>query len=222
MRLRPADEELIAAARAVSDRVVVAVMAGSAVVMPWLESVPAALMVWYPGSEGGHAFADVLLGHVEPGGRLPFAIPRAESDLVDFHADADVATYGLLHGQWHLDATGTEAHLPFGFGLGYTDFALDGARLDGDGIFATVTNSGPRAGATVVQVYGGVPDSAYERPQKRLMGFAKVRLDAGAEATVEVPVDRSLLDMRIDGGRLREDLPVEWAIGFDAASTRPI
>ena len=222
LRLHPADEDLIAAARALSDRVVVAVMAGGAVVMPWLDTVAATLMVWYPGSEGGHAFADVLTGRVEPGGRLPFAVPRATSDLVDFDPDAEMATYGLLHGQWHLDASGTEAHLPFGFGLGYTDFTLADARLVGDRVVVMVANSGRRPGATVVQVYGGVPDSAYERPQKRLMGFAKVRLDAGAEATVEVPVDRSLLDMRIDGGRLREDLPVEWAIGFDAASTRPI
>ena len=222
LRLHPADEDLIAAARAVSDRVVVAVMAGGAVVMPWLDTVAATLMVWYPGSEGGHAFADVLTGRAEPGGRLPFAVPRAISDLVDFDPDAEMATYGLLHGQWHLDASGTEAHLPFGHGLGYTDFTLADARLDGDRVVVMVANSGRRPGATVVQVYGGVPDSAYERPQKRLMGFAKVRLDAGAEATVEVPVDQLLLDMRIDGGRLREDLPVEWSIGFDAASTRPI
>ena len=222
LRLHQADEQLIAAARAVSDRVVVAVMAGGAVVMPWLDTVAATLLVWYPGSEGGHAFADVLLGRAEPGGRLPFAVPRATSDLVDFDPDAELATYGLLHGQWHLDATGTAAHLPFGHGLGYTDFTLADARLVGDRAVVTVANTGRRAGAAVVQVYGGVPGSAYERPQKRLAGFAKVRLGAGAEGTVEVPIDRSLLDMRIDGGWLREDLPVEWSIGFDAASTRPI
>ena len=99
LRLHPADEQLIAEVRAVNDRVVVAVMAGGAVVMPWLEDVPAVLMVWYPGSEGGNAFADVLLGHAEPGGRLPFAVPRAESDLVSFDAGAAAAAYGLLHGR---------------------------------------------------------------------------------------------------------------------------
>ena len=91
LRLHPADEQLIAAAAAVCGRVVVAVMAGSAVVMPWLDTVDAALMVWYPGSEGGHALADVLFGHAEPGGRLPFAIPHEESDLVDFDRDAETA-----------------------------------------------------------------------------------------------------------------------------------
>ena len=222
LRLHPADEDLIAAARAVSDRVVVAVMAGGAVVMPWLESVPAALMVWYPGSEGGHAFADVLTGRVEPGGRLPFAVPRATSDLVDFDPDAEVATYGLLHGQWHLDASGTAAHLPFGHGLGYTDFTLGEARLDGDCAVVTVANTGRCPGATVVQVYGGVPGSAHERPQKRLVGFTKVRLDAGAEATVEVPIHRSLLDVRIDGSWFREDLPIQLAVGLDSTATRPV
>ena len=67
LRLHPDDEQLIADAAAVCDRVVVAVMAGSAVVMPWLDAVSAALMVWYPGSEGGHALADVLFGRIEPG-----------------------------------------------------------------------------------------------------------------------------------------------------------
>ena len=131
LRLHPDDEQLISDAAAACDRVVVAVMAGSAVVMPWLESVPAALMVWYPGSEGGHALADVLLGHAEPGGRLPFAVPRDESDIVGFDRDATSAVYGVLHGQWHLDAEGTTAHLPFGHGLGYSTLDIGDARPDG-------------------------------------------------------------------------------------------
>ena len=222
LRLHPADEELIAAAAAANDRVVVAVMAGSAVVVPWLEDISAALMVWYPGSEGGNAFADVLLGTAEPGGRLPFAVPHDEADLVEFDKDAETAVYGLLHGQWHLDANGVAPHLPFGHGLGYTEFELGEARLDGDRVVASVTNTGSRAGATVVQVYGGVPGSAYERAAKRLVGFAKVRLDAGAEAEVAVPINRSLLDVRVDGAWVTEDRPVHLSVGFDAASARAI
>ena len=57
----------------------------------------------------------MLLGAAEPGGRLPFAVPHDEADLVDFDKDAAEFTYGLLHGQWHLDATGVAPHLPFGF-----------------------------------------------------------------------------------------------------------
>ena len=222
LRLHPDDEQLIAATAEVCDRVVVAVMAGSAVVMPWLDTVDAALMVWYPGSEGGHALADVLFGRAEPGGRLPFAVPRDESDLVDFDRDAETAVYGLLHGQWHLDASGTAAHLPFGHGLGYTTFELGEARVEGDEVVAAVTNTGKRPGSTVVQVFGSVPGSAYERPSKRLVGFTKVRLGTGERTDVAIPVDRSLLDLRIGGAWRREDLAVEYAIGFDAATARPI
>ena len=222
LRLHSDDEQLIADAAAACDRVVVAVMAGSAVVMPWLESVPAALMVWYPGSEGGHALADALFGRAEPTGRLPFAIPRDESDLVDFDRDAATAVYGLLHGQWHLDAHGTSAHLPFGHGLGYTTFQIEQARLEGDQAIVTVANTGTRSGSTVVQAYGRVAGSAHERPTKRLVGFAKVRLDGAESTEAAIPVDRSLLDLRIGGAWLREDLPVEYAIGLDAATARPI
>ena len=73
-----------------------------------------------------------------------------------------------------------------------------------------------------MQVYGSVPGSAHQRPTKRLVGFTKVRLDAGESTEAAIPVDRSLLDVRIDGAWLREDLPVEYAIGFDAATARPI
>ena len=222
LRLHPEDEQMIAAAAEACDRVVVAVMAGSAVVMPWLDTVDAALMVWYPGSEGGHALADVLFGRAEPGGRLPFAIPHEESDLVDFDRDAETAVYGLLHGQWHLDVNDTDAHLPFGHGLGYTSFDLGDAQTAGDDVVAAVTNAGNRPGSTVVQVYGSVPGSTYERPPKRLVGFAKVRLAAGQSTELRIPVDRSQLDLRIDGAWVREDSPVEYSVGFDAATARRI
>ena len=222
LRLRPADEELIAAVRAVNDKVVVAVMAGSAVVVPWLEGVSAALMVWYPGVEGGKAFADVLTGAVEPGGRLPFAVPHDEADLVDFDIDATEVTYGLLHGQWHLDATGVAPQLPFGFGLGYTEIELGAARLDGERVVASVANTGSRAGSAVVQVYGGVPGSAHKRAAKRLVGFTKVRLEAGGESEVAVPINLSVLDVRVGGAWVTEDLPIQLSVGFDAASARLI
>jgi len=193
-------------------------MSGSAVVMPWLEDVSATLLIWYPGMEGGHALADVLLGAAEPGGRLPFAIPRDESQLVHFDRDADRETYGLLHGQWWLDHCGVAAHRPFGFGLGYTRFELGEARIQGDVAAVSVRNMGTRGGSTVVQVYASVPGSAYERPPRRLVGFARVRLGAGESKRLEIAIDRSALDVR-DGGRwVREETPVSYAIGFDAAT----
>ena len=222
LRLHLDDEQLISDAAAACDRVVVAVMAGSAVVMPWLESVPAALMVWYPGSEGGHALADVLLGQAEPGGRLPFAVPRDESDIVGFDRDATSAVYGVLHGQWHLDAEGTTAHLPFGYGLGSSTLDIGDVRPDGDQLVVEVANVGQRRGSTVVQVYASVPGSAHERPPKRLVGFAKVSLDAGERGEARITLNRSQLDLRLNGAWVTEDLPVEYSVGLDASSTRPV
>ncbi len=221
LRLHDADEALIAAAAELSERVVVAIVAGSAVVMPWLDRVPAALMLWYAGVEGGAALADVLCG-AEPGGRLPFAVPRDESDLVRFDRDATAETYELLHGQWYLDANDTPAHLPFGHGLSYATMSLGEAVGDDEVVRVEVANGGDRAGSSVVFLYGSVPDSVYDRPPHRLVGFAKVSLDAGESETVEIVPDVRLLDVRFDGGWHTEDAPVAYHVGFDAASLHPV
>ncbi len=215
LRLPPEDEALIAAAAAVSDRVVVAVMGGSAVVMPWLGDVAATLMLWYPGMEGGHALADVLFG-AEPGGRLPFAIPVDADDLVEFDPDVEQVTYGLLHGQWWLDHNRVEAQRPFGFGLGYTTFELVKADRDGATLRVELKNTGARAGTTVLQVYGSVPDSEYERPPQRLVGFQRVAAGPGAIVSVEIPLDFAQLDVRVDGKWLRESAAPRWCVALHA------
>ena len=218
LRLSAADEILIAAVSALNKRVVVCVMSGSAVVMPWLETVGATLMIWYPGMEGGRALADVLTGVAEPAGRLPFAVPTDEAHLVHFDKDAVAETYGLLHGQWWLDAHNNKAHIPFGFGLGYTNFALVSAQREASGhnVSVTVRNEGIRSGSTVVQVYASVPGSAFERPQQRIVGFAKVQALAGATASVEIPLDLSQLNIRNAGTWLTEDLPVVLSVAQHA------
>lgn len=219
LRLPDDDEALLRGACAASDRVVVCLMGGSAFVMPWLPETAATLLIWYPGMEGGRALADVLLGVHEPGGRLPFAVPHDECDLVDFDPDATQVTYGLLHGQWKLDADGIGAHLPFGFGLGYAAFSVDGARPVDDGsdptdrIAVDVTNLGLRPGSTVVQVYASIPGSAFERPPRRLVGFGKVNAEPGETITADITLDRRQLDVRVDGAWVTEDLDVVLHIG---------
>ena len=221
LRLRSADEALIAAATSVSDSVVVVVMSGSAVVMPWLESTAATLMIWYPGMEGGHALADVLCGAVEPGGRLPFAVPRSEGDLVPFDPDATVVTYDLFHGQWLLDRTGVEAHLPFGWGLGYTTWSLGNASVvraeaAAGQVDLEVANRGTRPGATVVQVFAGRPGSVHDRPARRLVGFTRVTLGPGEAETVRIPFDLATLAVREDGSWVQEPGRYELTVGLHA------
>jgi beta-glucosidase len=199
LRLRADDEVLIADVVARQPRTVVVVMGGSAVVMPWVESVPAVLQLWYPGVEGGTALAGVLAGAVEPGGRLPFCVPAVEDDLVEFDPDATTAVYDLLHGQWHLDAIGRGAMFAFGHGLGYTAFSLADAAIDGDVAVVTVRNTGARDGSTVVFAFAGVPASAWRRPHRRLIGFRRVELPAGATERVRIELDWSMLRLRVDG-----------------------
>ncbi|MGO9197852.1 MAG: beta-glucosidase family protein [Acidimicrobiales bacterium] len=218
LRLHAEDEALIAATLAACTRTVVTVMGGSATVMPWLDAVPAALVVWYPGMQGGSALGDVLSGLSEPGGRLPFAIPRDESHLVPFDPDAETATYDLFHGQWKLDRDGVEAHRPFGFGLGYAtfeileaEFAEAPARSQWTGTLeVAVANTSGRSGATVVQVYGSLPESLYERPERRLVGFRRVEMAAGELSSVRVPYDLASLAVRENGSWVRE--PGTWRL----------
>jgi beta-glucosidase len=205
LELSVADEALIRTVAAANPRTIVAVMSGSAVVMEqWRMRVPAIVQLWYPGMEGGHALADVLLGRAAPGGRLPFAIPTDASHLPSFDPDATAVTYDLWHGQWKLDRDGNAPAFPFGFGLSYTTFALRDAGLDGDGterrVRCTVTNTGARDGSEVVQVYAGLPDSRVERPAWRLVGFARVEVPAGGAGAVEIPISLRTLAVRREGG----------------------
>ena len=236
LRLAAADEALIAAVAAVNANTAVVVMGGSAVVMPWVESVSAVLMIWYPGMEGGHALADVLTGRHEPGGRLPFAVPTDEAHLGDFDPDATEVTYGLFHGQWLLDRDRREAAFPFGSGLTYTTFELADAQVvrsteepATDELLAdepsagwagevavSVRNTGDRAGSTVVQLYGGLPSSRHERPERRLLGFARVALASGEQQRVGIAFTLEALRVRHDGAWHHEPGPYALDIGRQA------
>jgi beta-glucosidase len=168
----------------------VAIQAGSAVVATeWIDAVPAVVQAWYGGCQAGPGLADVLLGTVNPSARLPFSVPLDEADLPPFDRDATSFRYDRWHGWWHLARTGTAPAFPFGFGLSYTTFTLDevDASIDGDVVTVqtTVRNTGDRDGADVVQVYAEVPDP--EAPS-RLVGFARIEVPAGGEATVEIAV----------------------------------
>jgi beta-glucosidase len=202
LRLHDDDVVLIRSVAAANPRTVVAVVAGSAVVVSeWDSSVPALVQSWYSGMEGGHGLADVLLGRVDAGGRLPFSVPVDPSDLPEFDPDATGFTYGSWHGYWHLARHGTAPAYPFGFGLSYTEFTLESASIALAGhavrVGATVRNVGPRPGTDVVQVYATRTGSS--RPE-RLVGFSRLGIGTGESVTAEIEVPISTLAER-DTGR---------------------
>jgi beta-glucosidase len=204
--LRPEDRRLLAAAAAANPRTIAVVVAGSAVLIDrkLREQLGALLLAWYPGMEGGHALADVLLGIVEPGGRLPFVIPEDADQLPYFDPDARAIAYDRWWGYRLLDRAGHTPAYAFGYGLGYTRFAFDSLVVTATdkGLQAElgVTNTGARDGSAVVQVYGGPADPDGGRPRRQLLGFARVELAAGATCRVRVNTSLRPLSRRIGTG----------------------
>jgi beta-glucosidase len=197
LTLHPVEEALIRAVAASNPRTVVAMMGGSAIITEnWRGLVPAILMLWYPGMEGGHAFADILLGKVNPSGRLPCVFAARSEDLPYFDMNAKAITYDLWHGYRKLERDGNAPAFPFGFGLSYTTFAFDHLRLSAASLGARdtltasleVTNRGPVAGDTVVQVYAAAPTSRVERAPKELKAFRRIGLKPGETKTVTVDI----------------------------------
>ena len=201
LHLRPDDVALVRAVAAANPRTVVVLQAGSAVLVEeWLAEVPALVQAWYGGAEAGPGLADVLAGAVEPSGRLPFSVPTTEDDLPVFDAEATSFRYDQWHGWWHLARNGATPRFPFGFGLGYTSFALEDVdvRVEDRAVVArgAVRNTGERSGSDVVQVYADLPDA--DAPS-RLIGFARVTVAPGAAECFEVRAPLERLDRRVSG-----------------------
>lgn len=222
LNLSAADQALIRVAAAANPAAVVVLMGGSAILVEeWHASVPAIVMLWYPGMEGGRALADTLLGRVNPTGRLPFVMPRDAGHLPHFDRDATSITYDLFHGQWLLDRDGHEARYPFGFGLSYGPQAVvkDVAVDVGDvalTVSARLLNESGHVATEVIQVYAGARGSQLERPLWRLAAFARTKAPAGGSATVLLSIPYERLAVRINGAWVVEGGAYEIAVGRHA------
>jgi len=198
--------ELVAAVAQANPKTIVVLQTGGPVEMDWIGSVAALVEAWYPGQEAGNAIADVLTGAVEPSGRLPQTFPARWADNPAHSQDAEVypgfegkVRYeeGIFVGYRHYDRLGLTPLFPFGFGLSYTSFALgdlvvDDSAFEADGtvrVSVTLTNTGARDGAAVVQLYVSDDASSDPRPAKELKAFDKVWLKAGASAAVTLTLD---------------------------------
>jgi beta-glucosidase len=186
---------LLRAVAATGTPVVLLVMNGRPLDLRWAaENVPAILDIWYPGTQGGAAVADVLFGDVAPGGKLPFTWPRTvgQVPLVYSHTIShDPGEQGRRY--WDEESTPL---FPFGYGLSYGRFDYGDLTLDRDRIQAgqtvtvsvTVTNAGERAGDEVVQLYIHQRYGSASRPVRELKGFQRVTLAAGESRTLEFPL----------------------------------
>jgi len=210
-------DAVIEALAAATDKFVVVNISGNAVAMPWADKVPAIVQNWYLGTQAGNSLADVLSGDVNPSGHLPFTIPVSydknpvqterqypgtpRRSLIDGMPVLDMEyTEGIFVGYRWYDLHGGVLY-PFGHGLSYTDFTFGEPRLDKKSmtengsvtVTVPVSNTGARAGATVVQLYIADVEASVDRPVKELKGFAKVRLEPGQKADVSFTIDKDAL-----------------------------
>jgi beta-glucosidase len=210
----PADQvALIRQVAAANPRTVVVLMGGGGLLTrEWHDAVPGLLLLWYPGQEGGHALADVLLGRVSPSGRLPFSLPSSADQLPPFEPRARRIVYDLWQGYRRLGRDGQAAAFPFGYGLSYSQFettepsvTLTPSSDDGEpaiSLAVTVANSGAMAAAAVLQIYLEPPGQAVQRPARSLVAFARVPLAAAAcqRITLTIPLHRlAFFDVDQDG-----------------------
>jgi beta-glucosidase len=188
---------LIEAVAATGKPVVVVLVGGSAITMPWLDKVQSVIDVWYPGEAGGTAVAAVLWGDENPGGKLPITFPVFEGQLPLVYNHKPTG-----RGDDYLDLTG-QPLFPFGFGLSYTTFEYSQLAISpvavGQDSTATVRfrvkNTGTRAGDEVAQLYLRDLVASQARPIIQLIGFQRVHLAPGEEREIVFSVGPSALRM---------------------------
>jgi beta-glucosidase len=201
--------ELLQKLTKVNPRIVAVLVGGSPMEMDaWLGSVPAVLLSWYSGMEGGNAIARVLFGDVNPSGKLPATFPKRLADspahttgVKGFPGENGTTVYseGVFVGYRWFDTKNIEPLFAFGHGLSYTTFQYSKLKVvrggDADHPSATVefeiTNTGKRPGAEVAQIYVQDMKASVPRPVKELKGFQKVQLQLGETKIITVPLDRS-------------------------------
>jgi beta-glucosidase len=169
----------------VNPLVVLVLNAGSCINLePLKEKVPAMMMMWYDGEQGGNAVADVLLGRANPAGRLPVTFYKSFQDV------PPIDDYELTRGRTYLYLNKPVA-FPFGHGISYTSFSYANLKLTPPGnaeaavgVTVDVTNTGDREGDEVVQMYVHKTQSSIPRPIKQLVGFQRVHFAKGEKRTV--------------------------------------
>ena len=216
-------DDLIAKVAAANPHTVVVVESGGAVTMPWAGQVSAILEAWFAGSRGSDAVENVLFGEVNPSAKLPITFPRTEADLphptivkppkeskpdeskppawkqIAAGLKPFQVTYdeGVKVGYKWYDAENKPVLFPFGYGLSYTTYSYSNLKVTpgkNPRISFTVTDTGQRAGAEIAEVYASLPAAASE-PPKRLVGWSKVKLNAGESKEVTVEVDQKYLSI---------------------------
>ena len=217
-------DALIEQVAAANPHTIVVLETGTAVTMPWIDKVSGVVETWFAGSSGHKALANVLVGDVNPSGKLAITFPKSVDDLphpvipplpphIRAHGadpvnpDSPATSYSVTYTEgaeigykWYQTEHKTPL-FPFGFGLSYTTFAYSGLSVDSTARTArfTIRNTGMRAGTEIAQVYATLPQGSDE-PYQRLAGFARITLAPGKSQTVTVAIDPRVLQTFDEAG----------------------
>lgn len=194
MRLADNQIELLKAVQQANPNTVVVLSAGASLETPWLKHCRTLVYGALGGQAGAGAMLDVLTGKVNPSGKLAETWVNAYADTPakdNFAGPGRMVQYreGLYVGYRYYQTAGVPVAFPFGYGLSYTSFAYSNLQAASNGVTLTVTNTGERAGAEIVQLYVAKPEAEVFRPAQELKGFAKVQLQPGESKTVTIPLD---------------------------------
>ena len=194
MKLADNQIELLQAVREANPNTVVIVNAGASLETPWLAHCKALVYGALGGQAGAGAMVDVLTGKINPGGKLAETWANAYADTPardHFAGPGRTVQYreGLYVGYRYYQTAGVPVAFPFGHGLSYTQFAYSDLHADAHSATLTVTNTGDRAGAEIVQLYVAKPNAEIFRPAQELKAFAKVQLAVGESKTVTLTLD---------------------------------
>ena len=194
MKLADNQIELLQAVREANPNTVVIVNAGASLETPWLAHCKALVYGALGGQAGAGAMVDVLTGKINPSGKLAETWANAYADTPardHFAGPGRTVQYreGLYVGYRYYQTAGVPVAFPFGHGLSYTQFAYSDLHAGAHSATLTVTNTGDRAGAEIVQLYVAKPNAEIFRPAQELKAFAKVQLAAGESKTVTLTLD---------------------------------
>ena len=194
MRLADNQIELLKAVQQANPNTVVVLSAGASLETPWLKHCRTLVYGALGGQAGAGAMLDVLTGKVNPSGKLAETWVNAYADTPakdNFAGPGRMVQYreGLYVGYRYYQTAGVPVAFPFGYGLSYTSFAYSNLQAASNGVTLTVTNTGKRAGAEIVQLYVAKPGAEVVRPAEERKGFAKVQLQPGESKTVTIPLD---------------------------------
>jgi beta-glucosidase len=193
---------LIAAAAKLGKPMVVVLEGASVIDMsPWLSSVQAVVMAFYPGQVGGTALGQLLWGQANFSGKLPFTWGKSLDDYETFNGGG-TTSFDYYVGYSYFDHASKVPQYPFGYGLSYTSFEYRKLQLGCSDmskgailpVVVNVANIGNVAGDEIVMVFVSFPNTSARRPFKELKGFARVRLNAGEEKQITIPVRLADLD----------------------------